>query len=78
MTNKLYYVALYNMPFDKWVDGQNVHATGYAVYNSETGDYSLEWEDDPYEDWRDMVQATELDDGTIIIDETGEEVSWRL
>lgn len=42
-------IKMANMPFDKFVDGQFVHSTGYMV-ELEDGSIEIEYEDMEYED----------------------------
>ena len=42
------------MPFDKFVDGQFVHATGYMI-ELEDGSIEIEYEDMEYEDADDCI-----------------------
>lgn len=41
-------IKLVNMPFDKFVDGKFIHATGFEVLVD--GEWLLEYEDEEYED----------------------------
>ena len=41
-------IKLNSMPFDKFVDGKFIHATGYEVLVD--GDWEIEYEDMKYED----------------------------
>ena len=42
-------IRMANMPFDKFVDGRFIHATGYEV-KLEDGSWEIEYEDQEYED----------------------------
>lgn len=42
-------IRMANMPFDKFVDGRFIHATGYEV-KLEDGSWEIEYEDLEYED----------------------------
>lgn len=42
-------IRMANMPYDKFVDGRFIHATGYEV-KLEDGSWVLEYEDQEYED----------------------------
>ena len=46
-------IKLNTMPFDKFVDGHFVHATGYEVLVD--GDWEIEYEDMKYEDADDCI-----------------------
>lgn len=41
-------IKLLNMPFDKFVDGKFIHATGYEVFCD--GEWYLEYEGEDFED----------------------------
>ena len=43
-----------NMPFDKFVDGRFIHATGYEV-KLEDGSIEIEYEGEEYEDADDCI-----------------------
>ena len=42
-------IKLNTMPFDKFVDGHFIHATGFEVYTTD-GEWLLEYEGEEYED----------------------------
>lgn len=46
-------IKLNSMPFDRFVDGHFVHATGYEVFVD--GDWEIEYEDMKYEDADDCI-----------------------
>ena len=47
-------IRMANMPFDKFVDGQFVHATGYMI-ELEDGSIEIEYEGEEYEDADDCI-----------------------
>lgn len=47
-------IRMANMPFDKFVDGRFIHATGYEV-KLEDGSIEIEYEDMEYEDADDCI-----------------------
>ena len=47
-------IRMANMPFDKFVDGCFIHATGYEV-KLEDGSWEIEYEDQEYEDADDCI-----------------------
>jgi hypothetical protein len=51
-------IKLSRMPYDKFVDGRFIHATGYEV-KLEDGSWVLEYEDQEYEDAPDCKYSEE-------------------
>lgn len=47
-----------NMPFDKFVDGSFIHATGYEV-KLEDGEWYIEYEGEEFEDAEDCIYKYE-------------------
>ena len=47
-------VKLNKMPFDKFVDGHFIHATGFEVYTTD-GEWLLEYEGEEFEDAEDCI-----------------------
>ena len=54
-------IRMANMPFDKFENGQFVHATGYEV-KLEDGSWEIEYEDQEYEDAPGCKYSNEEDD----------------
>lgn len=46
-------IKLSNMPFDKFVDGKFIHATGFEVLVD--GEWEIEYEGEEYEDADDCI-----------------------
>lgn len=46
-------IKLNNMPFDKFVDGKFIHATGFEVLVD--GEWKIEYESEEYEDADDCI-----------------------
>lgn len=46
-------IKLNNMPFDKFVDGNFIHATGFEVLVD--GDWEIEYEGEEFEDADDCI-----------------------
>jgi hypothetical protein len=46
-------IKLNNMPFDKFVDGKFIHATGYEVLVD--GEWEIEYEGEEFEDADDCI-----------------------
>lgn len=51
-------IKLSRMPYDKFVDGRFIHATGYEV-KLEDGSWEIEYEDQEYEDADDCILEEE-------------------
>ena len=47
-------IRMANMPFDKFVDGRFIHATGYEV-KLEDGSWEIEYEDMEFQDADDCI-----------------------
>lgn len=47
-------LKLSSMPFDKFVDGNFIHATGYEVYTTD-GEWEIEYEGEEFEDTDDCI-----------------------
>lgn len=47
-------IKLNTMPFDKFVDGKFIHATGYEVYTTD-GEWLLEYEGEEFQDADDCI-----------------------